>query len=122
MPLFSAGKMVACMASGHVAVSQGPNDVCKTPTPAGPVPMPYPNVALSATLGPGMTTKTLTMGTSIWTKKGKTALSNGDQPGVALGVMSNKIMGMCEMLTASPDVSVEGGGVARTLDKTNSNG
>jgi hypothetical protein len=53
MPLFSAGMLVACVASGHTAVSQGPNDVCKTPTPAGPVPLPYPNIALSATMGPG---------------------------------------------------------------------
>ena len=122
MPLFSAGKMVACVASGHTAVSQGPNDVCKTPTPGGPIPLPYPNVALSATMGPGYTTKTLVMATPMWTKKGKSAVSNGDQPGVALGVVSNKIMGMCEITRASPDVTAEGGSVARTLDGTLSNG
>jgi hypothetical protein len=121
MPLLSANKLVAAVASGHTSVSMGPNDMCKTPTPGGPVPMPYPNVALSATMGPGYTTKTLVTGTPMWTKNGKSALSNGDQPGVALGVMSNKIMGMCEITMASSDVEAEGGGVVRTLDKSNSN-
>lgn len=77
MPLFSAGKLVACVASGHTAVSQGPNDVCKTPTPAGPVPLPYPNIALSATMGPGYTTKTLSMATPMWTKKGLRGAAGG---------------------------------------------
>jgi hypothetical protein len=124
MPLVSANKMVASVASGHTAVSQGPNDLCKTPAPPAPVPppLPYPNVAMSATMGPGYTTKTLAMATPIWTKNGKTAISNGDQPGVALGIVSNKIMGMCQIIMASTDVDAEGGGVTRTLDKSLSNG
>jgi hypothetical protein len=121
VPLLNANKFVASVSSGHTSVSTGPTDICKTPTPGGPVPMPYPNVALSATMGPGYTTKTLVMATPMWTKKGKSAVSNGDQPGVALGIMSNKIMGMCEIVMASNDVDAEGGAVARTLDKTNSN-
>lgn len=122
MPLINQHKLVASVSSGHTAVSNGPTDVCKTPTPGGPVPMPYPNVALSATMGPGYTTKTLVMGMPMWTKKGKSAVSNGDQPGVALGVISNKIMGMCEITMACNDVDAEGGGIVRTLDSTNSNG
>lgn len=122
MPLVNQKKLVASVSSGHTAVSMGPNDMCKTPTPGGPMPMPYPNVALSATMGPGYTTKTLVMGTPMWTKNGKSALSNGDQPGVALGVVSNKIMGMCEIIMASNDVKAEGGAVSRTLDSTLSNG
>jgi hypothetical protein len=46
----------------------------------------------------------------MWTKKGKSALTNGDQPGVALGVVSNKIMGMVAILMSSTDVEAEGGG------------
>ncbi len=122
MPLVNQFKCVASVSSGHIAMSQGPNDVCKTPTPAGPVPMPYPNIAMSATMGPGYATKTMAMGTPIWTKKGKSALSNGDQPGVAGGVVSSKIMGMCEITMASVDVLAEGGGVVRTLDMSLSNG
>ncbi|MGK3964033.1 DUF4150 domain-containing protein [Sorangium sp. So ce118] len=121
MPLVNQKKFVASVSSGHTAVTAGPLDFCKTPTPGGPVPMPYPNVALSATMGPGYTTKTLVLGTPMWTKKGKTAVSNGDQPGVALGVVSNKIMGMCAIIMASNDVDAEGGAVTRTADKGNSN-
>jgi hypothetical protein len=121
MPLVNQKKFVASVSSGHTAVSSGPLDMCKTPTPGGPVPMPYPNVALSATMGPGYTTKTLVIGTPMWTKNGKSALSNGDQPGVALGVVSNKIMGMCAITMASNDVDAEGGGVTRTGDMGNSN-
>ncbi|MEJ7728288.1 MAG: PAAR-like domain-containing protein [Polyangiaceae bacterium] len=83
--------------------------------------MPYPSIAMSATPGPGYTTKTMIMGTPSWTKKGKTALSNGDQPGVALGVVSSKIMGMCKITSASSDVLLEGGGVVRTGDMADSN-
>ena len=121
MPTTNQMKMVASVSSGHTSVSMGPNDMCKTPTPGGPVPMPYPNIALAATIGPGYTTKTLVMATPMWTKKGKSALSNGDQPGVALGIMSNKIMGMCEVTMCSNDVEAESGGVVRTMDKSNSN-
>jgi len=121
MPILNQNKFVASASTGHTSVSLGPVDFCKTPTPGGPVPMPYPNVALSITIGPGYTTKTLSFGTPMWTKKGKSALSNGDQPGVALGVVSNKIMGMCEIMMSSNDVLAERGGVSRTLDSSNSN-
>jgi hypothetical protein len=120
MALFSANKLVASVASGHTAVSQGPNDLCKTPAPPAPVlpPLPYPNVALLATMGPGYTTKTMAIMTPMWTKSGKSALSNGDQPGVALGMVSSMIMGMCEITMASTDVDAEGGGVMRTIDSS----
>lgn len=124
MPLTSASKFVACIASAHTCVSTGPVDICKTPAPPAPapVPMPYPNVAVSSTPGPGYTTKTLATATPMLTKKGKIAVSNGMQPGVALGVRSSKIMGMCEVTMCSNDVEAEGGGVTRTLDQGGSNG
>jgi hypothetical protein len=124
MPLMNQSKMCASIATVHAAPANGPLDICKTPAPPAPapVPMPYPNVALSSTPGPGYTTKTLSLATPMWTKKGKTLISNGDQPGVALGIKSNKIMGMCEIIMASNDVFCEGGAVVRTLDKSDSNG
>jgi hypothetical protein len=105
-------------------ISMGPNDVCKTPAPPAPapVPLPYPNIGSTATPGPGYTTKTLVMGTPMYTKKSKTMLSNGDQPGIAMGLISNKIMGMCAVVMSSTDVKAESGGVVRTLDKTDGNG
>ena len=124
MPLVSNNKFVASVASGHTNASQGPTDICKTPAPPAPapVPLPYPNIALTATPGPGYATKTMAMSTPMYTKKSKTAVSNGDQPGVAMGVVSSKIMGMCEVTMSSTDVDAEGGGVVRTLDNTLSNG
>jgi hypothetical protein len=121
MPLINSNKFVAAVLSGHTSTSMGPTDICKTPTPGGPVPMPYPNIAPSIVPGPGICTKTLSMASPIYTKNSKIGLSNGDQPGVALGVMSNKIMGMVEMSSTSNDVEAEGGGVARTMDSTNAN-
>jgi hypothetical protein len=121
MPLLNQNKFVASVSTVHTSVSLGPTDICKTPTPGGPVPMPYPNIAVSSTMGPGYTTKTLVLATPMWTKNGKSALSNGDQPGALLGVVSNLIMGMCEIVMASSDVDAEGGAVARTLDSSNSN-
>ncbi|WP_437641892.1 DUF4150 domain-containing protein [Sorangium sp. So ce854] len=116
MPLANQMKMVASASSGHTSVTPGPIDACKTPTPGGPVPMPYPNIGVTVTIGPGYTTKTLAMGTPMYTKKSKMALTNGDQPGVALGVVSNRVMGMAQPLMSSNDVLAESGGVARTFD------
>ena len=123
MPMISANKIVASIATAHTALTSGPLDICKTPVPPAPapVPLPYPNVGVSATPGPGYTTKTLALATPMWTKKGKIALSNGDQPGVAMGLLSGKIMGMCEVTMCSTDVDAEGGGVVRMLDKANNN-
>ncbi len=124
MPLISANKMVASVSTAHTCMSTGPLDICLTPAPPAPspIPIPYPNVAVSTMMGPGYTTKTLVMGTPMWTKKGKIAVSNGMQPGVAMGVMSHKIMGMCSGIMTSFDVKAEGGGVIRTMDMGNSNG
>jgi hypothetical protein len=123
MPLLSANKLVACIASAHTSVASGPIDLCKTPAPPAPVPppLPYPNIGVTATPGPGYTTKTLAIATPMYTKNSKIALSNGDQPGVAMGIISSKIMGMCPVTMASTDVDAEGGGVARTLDSTQGN-
>lgn len=124
MPFISANKLVASVSTAHMVISPGPTDVCKTPAPPAPapIPLPYPNLAVSAMMGPGYTTKTLGMATPIWTSKGKIALSNGMQPGIALGLISSKIMGMCKSIMQSNDVKAEGGGVVRSFDKAASNG
>jgi hypothetical protein len=123
MPLFSAGRLVACISSAHVLTAAVPG-ICKTPAPPAPapVPIPYPNIATTATPGPGYSTKTFVMGTPAYTKKSKTAISNGDQPGVALGLMSNKIMGMAAAVMCSTDVKIENGGVVRSFDMGQTNG
>lgn len=123
MPLVSNSKFVASIAEIETLVSPGPLDICKTPAPPAPapVPIPYPNIATTATPGPGYSTKTLVMGTPAFTRKSKIGVSNGDQPGVAMGLISNRIMGMAKATMASTDVFIEGGAVVRTFDLGGSN-
>lgn len=123
MPVTSNNKLAVSIAQVHTLVSEGPLDICKTPAPPAPVPppIPYPNIAVSATPGPGYTTKTLVLATPAVTKNSKIALSNGDQPGVAMGVISGRIMGMAQAVSSSSDVAMEGGNLVRTLDKGESN-
>jgi Domain of unknown function (DUF4150) len=65
--------------SDGVAVASAP-DVCKTPTPSGPVPMPYPNIAKSSDLSGG-TTSVFVEGNSVAVKDCCFAISTGDEPG-----------------------------------------
>ena len=51
-------------------------DVCKTPTPAGPIPIPYPNVAKSSDTADG--SKTVKMdGSPIMLKGSNMRMSTG---------------------------------------------
>ncbi|KAF0815294.1 hypothetical protein IGB42_00375 [Andreprevotia sp. IGB-42] len=67
-------------------------DVCKVPTPVGPIPLPFPNIALSffhipsqfqVIIDGGLAENLLTEGT----------ISRGDFPGVLGGIISNVFMG-----------------------------
>ena len=90
-------------------------DVCKTPTPAGPVPIPYPNIGKSSDASGGPSTVT-TDGSMPMTKGAKYAMSAGDEAGAAGGVMSSKIKGPCEYMLYSFDVKFEGKNVCRLGD------
>lgn len=91
-------------------------DVCKTPTPAGPVPIPYPNVAQSTDTSNGSTTVKMD-GNPICLKDSNFCISTGDEAGNAGGgVVSNKFKGKAEFVNFSFDVMVDGKNVARALD------
>jgi|SRR5271165_1097812 len=91
-------------------------DVCKTPTPGGPVPIPYPNIAKSSDTAQGSSTVKCD-GNPICLENSNFAVSTGDEAGSAGGgVVSNKIKGKAEFVNFSFDVKVEGKGVARALD------
>ncbi len=91
-------------------------DVCKTPTPGGPVPMPYPNIAQSITLSNGTTT---VKGDKIMAanKGSKFALSNGDQAGTIGGVKSNVFMKEATWILYSFTVKMDGKNACRFTDK-----
>jgi hypothetical protein len=92
-------------------------DVCKTPTPGGPVPMPYPNISQSATLDKGTTTVKADGGMMIAIKGSEFSLSNGDEPGTVGGVKSSTFIKESTWILYSFDVKMEGQGACRLTDK-----
>jgi hypothetical protein len=91
-------------------------DVCKTPTPAGPVPIPYPNIAMSSDTSQGSQTVKMD-GNPIMLKQSVFATSTGDEAGSAGGgVVSNTIKGKAEFINYSFDVKCEGKNVPRLGD------
>src|SRR5262245_7650270 len=91
-------------------------DVCKTPTPGGPVPIPYPNIAQSSDTAQGSQTVKCD-GNPICLKDSNFKMSTGDEAGSAGGgVVSNKIKGKAEFVAFSFDVKVEGKNVPRNMD------
>lgn len=75
-------------------------DVCLTPSPAGPVPIPYPNVAASP-MGVGFNPKVLWMCTPAHNMGTTVVMTNGDNAGVATGVASGTVMGPSRHLTGA---------------------
>jgi hypothetical protein len=90
-------------------------DVCKTPTPGGPVPIPYPNVGKAADTSSGPTS-VITDGQMPMTQDAKYLISTGDEAGSVGGVVSNKVKGPCEFMMYSFDVKFEGKSVCRLGD------
>ena len=83
-------------------------DVCKTPSPAGPIPIPYPNIAKSSDTAKG-TKKVKCDGNPVCVKDSNFSMSTGDEAGSAGGgVASNKIKGKAEFVMFSMDVKFEG--------------
>jgi len=91
-------------------------DVCKTPSPAGPIPIPYPNIAMSSDTSKGTTTVKCD-GNPVCVQDSNFMISTGDEAGCAGGgVVSNKIKGKAEFVNFSFDVKFNGKSVARALD------
>jgi hypothetical protein len=92
-------------------------DVCKTPTPGGPAPLPYPNISQSATLAKGTTTVKADSGMMIAIKGSEFSMSNGDEPGPLGGVSSSTFIKESTWILYSPDVKMEGLNACRLSDK-----
>ena len=99
-------------------------DICKTPTPGGPVPIPYPNIAQldqaqnvadQLLIGPS-SYKALLVDSEVPT-------SSGDEAGSVGGVKSNGIKGACKITQGSGSVVYGPGkkGIARFGDTTDQN-
>ncbi|WP_437949728.1 DUF4150 domain-containing protein [Sorangium sp. So ce296] len=91
-------------------------DVCKTPSPGGPIPIPYPNIAQASDAAKG-TKKVKCDGNPVCVADSNFSTSVGDEAGTAGGgVASNKTKGKAEFVNYSFDVKFEGKGVARAFD------
>src|SRR5688500_11562571 len=88
---------VTTVSGGVVAASP---DVCKTPTPIGPVPIPYPNIARSADLADGSATVTID-GAPVCLKTSTLKTSTGDEAGSAGGIVSGTTKGKATPITWS---------------------
>jgi len=91
-------------------------DVCKTPSPGGPIPIPYPNIAKSSDADKQAKSVTAD-GEAICVKDSNFSTSVGDEAGTAGGgVASSKTKGKAEFVNYSMDVQIEGKNVPRTFD------
>jgi hypothetical protein len=92
-------------------------DVCKTPSPGGPIPIPYPNISQSSSLDKGTTTVKADGGMMIAIKGSEFSLSNGDEAGTVGGVKSSTFMKESTWILYSFDVKMEGKNACRLSDK-----
>jgi hypothetical protein len=96
-------------------------DVCLTPTPVGPIPIPYPNMQLAPVAIPTQFTTFFTFmpAHNLLTTK---PISLGDQPGVNLGPASGMVMGPVRDLFGSVTTFIGGPPATKMLDPTGHNG
>lgn len=102
-------------------MTPGPTDVCKTPTPGGPVPMPYPNIGMCMQAS-GASTKVKFSGSAVLTTSSSIPMSTGDEPGVAGGVISNVFKQKVAYKKGSMKVKAQGKPVTHLTSITGHNG
>src|SRR5215813_8452703 len=90
-------------------------DVCKTPSPAGPVPIPCPNIAQSSDTASGSSTVKCD-GNPVCLKDSNFSTSTGDEAGSVGGVASGTTKGKAEFVNFSFDTTFDGKNVARAMD------
>jgi hypothetical protein len=95
-------------------------DVCLTPTPVGPVPIPYPNMAYSVTSSPAAYNILVECMPAL-NQLSEGLVSVGDQPGVALGVVSHLEAGEAAYLLGCFTIFVDGPPAQRLTSVTGQN-
>lgn len=115
MTVFANGRSILHKGDGRVQTCPIP-DMCKTPSPGGPVPLPYINVASDGDLAKGAK-KVKVEGNMPGIEGAELSMSSGDEAGTAGGgITSNKIKGKLTWAACSSDVKFEGKGVIRFLE------
>ena len=99
-------------------------DVCKTPSPGGPVPVPYPNIAMvNQANGGTCSSKVKIVGKKAATKITEITVSSGDEAGTAGGgVVSSKFKGNALYKKGSSCVKVEGNPIVHHTSLISQNG
>lgn len=100
-------------------------DVCKTPAPPAPspIPIPYPNLAQCPMgMAPTCAKKVKIMNQPAMMVKSKIPRTNGDEPGVAGGVVSSTFGDQCVWGMGSNKVKIEGSPAVTFLKPTKHNG
>jgi hypothetical protein len=113
--------MLPASSKGGGQCVAGAPDVCKTPSPAGPVPVPYPNIGM-VNQASGTCSKVLFQKKQSVTISSKIPSSKGDEPGTAGGVISNCNMGKIVYKKASSKVFAKGKKVSHVTSLTAHNG
>lgn len=91
-------------------------DVCKTPSPGGPIPIPYPNIGKASDTSKGPK-KVTTDGCMPMVKGAEYRMTSGDEAGTAGGgLISSSTKGAAEFMMYSFDVKFEGKNVCRLGD------
>jgi uncharacterized Zn-binding protein involved in type VI secretion len=97
-------------------ICMGFPDVCLTPAPpAPPIPIPYPNIAMSSDTAQGSSTVKCD-GNPIMLQGSNFSTSTGDEAGSVGGVVSLTTKGKAEFQMYSFDVKIDGKNVPRLLD------
>jgi hypothetical protein len=104
-----------------LGICTGPIDVCKTPSPAGPIPVPYINIGMLSSCV--LTVAKVLIGMKETVVLGSMIVpSKGDEPGVGLGVASGMVMGPIRFQKYSSKVYAQGRPMVHHTAVTGHNG
>lgn len=115
MPASTSVNMRTVVHASSSGVATAFPDVCKTPSPAGPIPIPYPNIAQSSDTAQGSSAVKID-GNPVMLQGSNFSTSTGDEAGSAGGVVSSSTKGKAEFIVYSFDVKIEGKSVPRLGD------
>ena len=87
----------------------GTPDTCNTPSPGGPVPVPYPNLAMcNQAKSDTVSEKVKIVCKKVLTKQSVISQTSGDEAGTSGGVVSGSNMDQAQYSTYSSKVYIEG--------------
>lgn len=118
--VYANGRSILHKGHGKTHFALGP-DACKTPSPGGPVPVPYPNFSQDGNLVKGAASVRIE-GNPAATIKSRLSRSQGDEAGTAGGVMSQKNMAAFGWPVGSINIKAENSEVVRFRENTLTNG